>query len=296
MTEGATILENGELRAEVWPGRGMLVSSLRHRGIELLRLVDDIEGAAATGRSIGIPLLHPWANRLSRTTFDFDGRNIALDAESPLVTRDWNDIVIHGVAWSRLAWTVVDRGDDAIRAQLEWDRPALLDVFPFPHRIEMEIGLLTDAIEIRVHVHATTDGAVPVSFGFHPQVALPGIPREQWRLTTPPMRRRILDALLLPTGDAEPFLMDGPLGQIAFDDGFDLLADASTISLSGLGRTLHFEFLEGYRFLQIYAQPEHDRISIDPMVAPTDALVTGESLPRATPGHPVSAAFRIRIE
>ena len=37
----------------------MLGASLRHRGVEILRRVQDLEAAAVQGSTAGIPLLHP---------------------------------------------------------------------------------------------------------------------------------------------------------------------------------------------------------------------------------------------
>ena len=292
MAEKVT-LRSGETTAEVLPARGMLVTSFRFGGIEWLRLLDDIEGSAATGQSIGIPLNHPWANRLSSMQFTFDGRHVAIDEHSPLVMRDWNDVVIHGVAWSRLQWTVEEQRGEALRASLDWDGPDLLAVFPFKHRLDMEITLRDRSIEVATTLTAS-DGPVPVSFGFHPYIGLPGTSRREWHLTTPPMRRFLLDERLLPTGRDEAFAWDAPLGDRHFDDGFALGVPTSTFKLSDGEHTLHVDLLEGFHFLQVYAPVDQDLISIEPMVAPANALVTGESLPVAVPGKPVRAVFRIR--
>ena len=52
----ARTLVAGELEAVLLPGYGMLGASLRHRGVELLRRIEDLEGAAANGSTAGIPL------------------------------------------------------------------------------------------------------------------------------------------------------------------------------------------------------------------------------------------------
>src|SRR3954453_16554603 len=52
-------LRAGDLDAELAPGHGMVATSLRHAGDELL----DVD--AGGNGIVGIPLLHPWANRLS---------------------------------------------------------------------------------------------------------------------------------------------------------------------------------------------------------------------------------------
>jgi aldose 1-epimerase len=55
------------------------------------------------------------------------------------------------------------------------------------------------------------------------------------------------------------------------------------------------EFLQGYRFAQIYAQPGLDYICLEPMTAPANALVTGEQLPIVEIGERFRAKFRIAV-
>ncbi len=50
----ARTLLAGDLEAVFLPAHGMLGASLRHRGVEILRCVEDLEAAAAKGSSAGI--------------------------------------------------------------------------------------------------------------------------------------------------------------------------------------------------------------------------------------------------
>ena len=75
----ARTLIAGDLRAVFLPGRGMLGASLRYRGEELLGRVEDLEGSIRTGTTCGIPILHPWANRLNGLRYAAAGREVALD-------------------------------------------------------------------------------------------------------------------------------------------------------------------------------------------------------------------------
>mgnify|MGYP003694207855 CR=1 FL=1 len=71
---------------------------------------------------------------------------------------------------------------------------------------------------------------MPVSFGFHPYVGLPGLPRAQWTLSLPAMRRLELDSRGIPTGEATAFEgFDGPLGDAVFDDGFALVGAGACV-------------------------------------------------------------------
>jgi galactose mutarotase-like enzyme len=68
--DGAPALElaAGPLRAVVLPDVGMTGVSLRRGDDEFLALPDGVSGLRA-GRTGGLPLLAPWANRLSSLRF-----------------------------------------------------------------------------------------------------------------------------------------------------------------------------------------------------------------------------------
>src|SRR5262245_58482799 len=226
----------------------MLCASLRVRGVELLRRVDDLDALAQTGSSAGIPLLHPWANRLASLRYRALGREVTLDPASPLVHLDAHGLPIHGVPWSRLAWQVVDASGEHIAARLAWSRPDLLAVFPFPHRLDLVVTLRPDGLTFETALTAAPGSAVPVSFGFHPYLGLPGVARRHWRLRLPPLRKLVLDARGIPMGEEEPFAgLDAPLGALAFDDGFATLEEQSWLSLEGRGRRIRVELLAGHR-------------------------------------------------
>src|SRR6059036_3055590 len=123
----------GDLEAVFLPDHGMLGASLRHRGVEILRRVEDLEAAAARGSSAGIPLLYPWANRLAEPRYRVLGKEIVLDQSSPLLHLDEHGLPMHGVPWSLLSWVVTEARDDFLAARLEWTGSDLLAVFPFRH-------------------------------------------------------------------------------------------------------------------------------------------------------------------
>jgi aldose 1-epimerase len=287
----------GDLEAVFLPGLGMLGASLRHRGAEILRRVDDLEGAAANGTTAGIPLLHPWANRLDGAHYRAGGRDVDLDTSSPLLHRDRNGLPIHGVPWSMLGWEVMDATSTSVAARLDWNRSELIALFPFRHRLEITVQLAGDALTLETTLIAGEDGPVPVSFGFHPYVGLPGLARDDWRLTLPAMRALALDARGIPTGDEAPFAgHDAPLAGLEFDDAFAVQDERAVLAIAGAGRRVCVEFLEGYRYAQVYAPKGEDCIALEPMTAPTNALTSGHALRWAPSGGRFRAAFRIRIE
>jgi aldose 1-epimerase len=138
---------------------------------------------------------------------------------------------------------------------------------------------------------------VPVSFGFHPYLGLAELPRAQWQLRLPAMRRLVLDARAIPTGEEETFAgLDGPLGELELDDGFALLEEGASLSLAGGGRWISVELVEGYRFAQVFAPRGQAYVALEPMTAPTNALASGRGLRVLEPGGAYRAVFRIRVE
>jgi aldose 1-epimerase len=292
----AHTLAAGDLEATLLPQQGMLVASLRHRGIELLRRIENLEKAAASGSSAGIPLLHPWANRLASLRYRAAGRDVELDPASPLLHFDANGLPMHGVPWSKLVWDVTDASRERIAARLDWSRPALLAVFPFPHRIELTVALAPDGLTIETTLVAGAAGPVPVAFGFHPYLGLSALRRDAWRLQLPAMRRLVLDRSGIPTGEEQPFDgFDAPLGDRVFDDGFALLGERASFTLSGADERIRVELLGGYPYAQVFAPRDQDTVALEPMTAPANALASGHGLRLVPPGAAFHAAFRIGV-
>ena len=298
----ARTLVAGDLDASVLPEQGMLVASLRHRGVELLRRVQDLATAAARGSSAGIPLLHPWANRLASLRYQAAGLDVALDPASPLLHFDQNGLPMHGVPWSRLVWNVTEASRERIAARLDWSRPELLALFPFAHRLELVATLRSDGLTFETTLIAGDACPVPVAFGFHPYLGLPNrfglsnLSRAEWRLRLPAMRRLALDGNGIPTGEESDFEgFDAPLGDAHFDDGFSLIGERASFSIAGADRQITVELLAGYPYAQVFAPRGQDYVALEPMTAPANALVSGRGLRLVEPGAAFRAAFRVGV-
>jgi len=263
----------GQLEATYEPGNGMFGLSLRHRGDELL----------APG---GIPLLHPWANRLTRELPD-----------SPLVHRDDNGLPIHGLLAGSPHWRVFASTQWAIGAELDFGaHPDLLELFPYPHRLVLRAHVGTRSLTVRTTLVAGPDEAVPVSFGYHPWFRLPRVPRATWRVELPAMEHLELDELSIPTGASEFASGDCfVLGSRVYDDGYASVRRGARFALSGGGRRITVRLDTGYPCAQVYAPADQDVICFEPMTAPTNALVSGDGLTWAGPGSSYTATFSISV-
>ena len=65
------------------PSAGMVGSSLRHRGEELLGQRGGLRTYIKEHSTMGIPLLHPWANRVAISHFPVAGRTVELAYAAP---------------------------------------------------------------------------------------------------------------------------------------------------------------------------------------------------------------------
>ncbi len=227
----------GDLAASFAPGLGMAGVSLRHAGEELLDRRAGLSAYAERGAVMGIPILHPWANRLAGFDYDVDGVVVRLPDGPPLVR-------------ATIATTLT----------------------------------------------ATGDTAVPVAFGFHPYLRLPGADRSMWLLDVPARRRLFADVRGIPTGDHEDEHAGRvSLGARSFDDGFDRIADGAAFSVAGGGRRLTVTFVSGYPAGQLFSPPGAQFVCFEPMTAPANVLRSGDGLRRVAPGSAFTVVFRIGV-
>ncbi len=292
----------GGIEAIFVPEAGMVCCSLRHRGEELLGQRGGLRSYVESGSTMGIPFLHPWANRLGRGQFEVAGRAVNLDLPGLSVKRDGAGLPMHGLLTAAGGWKVERHGeiDDGgvLAASFDFGAyPRLTAAFPFPHRVELEAALRGPALTIVTTLRNEGDAGLPVSFGFHPYLRLPGVERGEWAMEAPVRERLELGSDQLPTGRRDPVRIEpGPLGSRRFDDAYLAPPDGEPFALSGGGRRLELRLGPGYRFAQIFTPGDSDAVAFEPMTAPTNALVTGgPALPLVAPGESFSATFSITV-
>jgi aldose 1-epimerase len=298
----ALVAPAGETRAELVPELGMVCCTLLHRGEELLGRRSGLAAYARRGSTMGVPLLFPWANRLDGTSYRAAGRDVSFPPDLAVLHLEEHGLPIHGALARYLPFQVTTHSataDDArVVAHLDSGRsPELGRIFPFPHRVEVEARLAGSRLEITTTLSAAADVPVPVAFGYHPYLRIPGAPRPGWEIEAPVDRRLVLDERGIPTGQRirEP-VASGPLGSRTFDDGYADVAQGTVFSLAGAGRRITVTFGEGYPFTQLFAPAEADVVCFEPMTAPANALASGEGLAVLQPGEEYRARFAIEVQ
>ena len=290
------------LEAAFVPAVGMIGCSLRHRGQELLGQRGGLAAYVAERKTMGIPLLYPWANRLSAWRCALAGREIVIDPGATPLRRDPNGLPMHGLLSAAAGWRV-ERHEATVDGAVLTSRfdfaadDVLMAAFPFAHELVLEATLSGPTLRLATTVHASGDTPVPIAFGFHPYLRLDGVEREDWSVEIPVRERLRLDPEMLPTGEREPVrIAPGRLGARTFDDAYAAPPDGAAFVLEGGGRRIELAFEAGYPYAQVFAPADDAVIAFEPMTAPANALVTaGPELTLLAPGDSYRAAFSITV-
>jgi len=288
---------DGTTTAEFVPEANLLCCSFAVEGEELLDRRRGVRAYAEQGKTMGIPLLYPWANRLGRFGYRAAGKDVTLSEDDSRIPRDGNGLPIHGVLPGLLRWELEDGGaPDSLAAVLHWRSGDLLELFPFAH--EVRVGATVGPADLRVTttVTAAADGPVPVSFGYHPYTRVPAGSRDDWLVTLGATDRIVLDDRSIPNGeraaiDHESFRLNGT----SLDDAFDASSESAAFMATAGDARLTVTFLAGYSYAQVFAPAGQEFICFEPMTAPTNALNSGDGLTVVEPGGSCRAAFRIAL-
>ena len=316
------VLEHPEhaQRLTVHPSAGCVATSWLVAGHECLALPDALPAFLASTRTGGIPLLYPYANRLSADRFEAAGRSIDLTRVTDL-KRDAHGLPIHGLLLRWPHWSLERSSQSELRARLRWAEHAeLLNAFPFSHSLVVSWRLGADALnallDVEVQVHADGDCDVPISFGWHPYFAASSPTRSVSGtrvgagseahagrdvealpcIDLPAARQWVLGADGLPSGEAAADL-SMPRSE-SVGAGQDALLELP-VGSAGVAATVRcakwtteIDLRSSWRFLQIYSPRGAAFAAIEPMTAATNALVTGAPVARA--GSVFAAAFTLK--
>ena len=285
---GAVELHSGPSSAIVVPELGMLVASFVVNGREFVARPGGL-AAYRAGHTTAVALLYPWANRLSRRSYRIGETAVSL--RKVALHTDPNGLPIHGTMTARSEWQMVALGRGRIRARFDFGaHPDLLASFPFPHVVEVSVAVGDAHLEVSTSVVAGGGAPVPVAFGWHPYWRVPGA-RNSWTLELPELEHLLLDRRGLPTGSRTRAPAETvALADREFDDLFTAPGPHRSVTLRGRGADLRVDLDAGYPFLQVYAPAGAAFCCIEPMTAPTNALVTGDH-PVVVPGESFHATF-----
>ena len=149
------VLKNDEFHLLVDPDLGGSVRSLTWCGKEIF-----YPGTSTTVLDGGMFTLVPFSDRISGSSFDFEGRKVRLSANHPSNSAE---PVIHGYGWI-LPWHVISSSACAIEMRLEPFRCE----WPWKFRANLRIELRRGSAIFELTVTNFDQKRMPAGLGFHP--------------------------------------------------------------------------------------------------------------------------------
>ncbi len=264
------------------------------------------EFLAGTGKPShsGIPILFPFAGRISGTEFEFEGKRY------PLTAGDGRGNAIHGFALDR-PWRVVEQAGDRLVGALQAsvDDPAILNHWPADFRITAAYRVSGSTLTCDFTVENPDSKPLPFALGTHPyfRVPLGGESADACRVAVPVEYGWELEGLL-PTGKTTSPPVVGelsrgmPFGEMKLDNVFGGLAFENhrctpAIHDPGSGRTMTMTFDDRFTTCVVYNPPHREAVCIEPYTTVPDpfrlrAMKIDPHLQVLSPGE----VFRTQIE
>ena len=279
-------LETGRSSALIQTESGTVLS-FQVDGIEYLWSEGNTFDYATSHSLGGVPVLFPWANRLSKwqTLIGNEQLHTVAEASKHRIMTDGNNLPLHGYLLKR-PWKVVSSTRNRAVLSYTPDRTDE-EIWPVNCDIELHVSLQMASLNISLVIQ-NHNQPLPLACGFHPyfRLAAFGDDVSKIRFDLPLASHIETDDTLLPDGsltDADtfwPLLSGSHLRQLQqLDDGFFVRSTSHTqekatptqqFRILGKDRSLSVSWLQPeFQIVVIYA-PGSDFICIEPMTAPTN--------------------------
>ena len=269
---------------------GALGYEFKVKGKHVLLAPDSLEAyRKERGLGRGNPLMAPFANRIDREHYFFQGRKYLLnDGLGNFIRAGGSNLPIHGLLAYDTRWEVVktgasDKNGAFLTARIEfYKHPELMAQFPFAHVWEITYRLKNGQLECTTAVKNVGKANMPVHFGYHPYF-VPDGPRAEWRLHVAARKHWVVDDVLIPTGKLEPTeqFLPGSTGELtlgkAYIDGgvTDLVRDRKGLArfwVAGKNQKIEVVFDKNYATSILFAPLFMDMACIEPQTGPTNAF------------------------
>jgi aldose 1-epimerase len=237
----------------------------------------------------GNPLMAPFANRIDRDHYFFQGKKYLLNGDlGNFLRTPPKDYPIHGLLVYDKRWRVTktsasDSAGASLTSCLEFYKyPDLMAQFPFAHICEITYRLKGGMLQCTTKIMNIGLSDMPVHLGYHPYF-VPDGPREAWALHIAARAHWIVTPALIPTGETEPAekYLPGCRGSLALGDtyvdaGFtDLERDKDGLAHFWVaGATQKIEVIMDRHFSTaiIFAPLDRQFFCIEPQTGPTNAF------------------------
>ena len=270
--------------------------SLRCRGAEHLALPGGLDAlragrtdGPAAARTVGEPAVAAPVPRRGRRRSISPGRRLGVDD---------NGLPIHGLLVGRAGWSVdrlATRGDTARVRRVDRRRrvrPSRSRTASRSRRSVRDAQLRVDTTIVPTRPSA---GAGRVRLASVPPA--PGAPTKPVAAATSRLvcTARSTTAASRTAPHAARRAEAGPIGRRTFDDLYGLGRDRRLAFRADDGRSVELHCGTNYPFAQVWVPKGRPFAALEPMAAPTNALVSGDT-PMARRGEPFTATFALNLD
>ena len=263
-------------------------------------------------RLFGIPLMYPFANRISYNVLPISGISCKnLDELDNNLLKDVNGNIMHGLLLMQDLWKFKSKiGTHQLSFELLWNRDFdLFPYFPIEHRVELSYILINNSVQVHMIIENYDQIKLPLSYGFHPYFLIDRQFDSSHKIKIPALDLYETNEQLFPTGKLIPvqtlFEPNQAIGLDAakLDTCFTNLILNSEGQVEILLETNNYDLLQKmdavYKNLIVYKPEDLQKpyICIEPMIAATNAFHDNfESLPKIEKGQIHHAVFEITIK
>lgn len=279
------------LSLEIDPAHGGVIRRLTlHQDGSVVELLRPASAHSTDPLDSGCFPLVPFSNRIGLGRFDWGGRTIQLPPNIE------GGHAIHGHGWQR-AWRVEQR--DASNARLAYEHEP--GAWPFAYRAEQRFTVSADRLTVTLSLENRGPETMPAGLGLHPYFRRPA----RGGLRTTVTGVWLNQANMLPDEHVTVRLPEDllgtwlPPGAGSLDNCFTGWLRSAAIDVPGTDRTLRLTGSEALKFLVVYAPPNSDFFSAEPVSNINNAVNLGADVETGLvalgPGAVIEAAMTLTI-
>jgi aldose 1-epimerase len=284
------VSNNTGTKAAIYP---ILGASLQEFYVNDKPIVNNIIGTVEAPKLLNSScsaVLFPFANRINKGQYDYQGTSYQLDCNETA-----RGHAMHGLVY-RQAFDLLDSSmnEDVGIVRFVYRQGNQAAGFPFPFKIVLTYTLRKESLSLEVAVENTGTQSFPFSLGWHPYFYSTNL--EESILLMKSQTQIQTDETMIPIGiQANDFPNPLPLNQEEFDTGFILETSEVQYKTPDYQLKMNLEQYMSKPYVQLYIPKHRQSIAIEPMTAATDCYNNGWGTRELLPQKNYSAIWKIEV-